>query len=311
MEGRRIGSLEVSLAGLGTNNFGRRLDAARSAAVVHAALDAGMTFIDTADVYGGGRAEEYLGRALKGRRDQAVVASKFGYHPPPRGPQRQWVPEALEDSLRRLGTDYLDVYYYHQPDPAVPIEETLGLMDGFVTQGKVREIACSNFHADLLDEATGAAHRLGTRPFAAVQNEYSLLEREPEGRVLSAARIHGMAFVPYFPLASGLLSGKYRRGRPAPPGRLGGDGTKHAEEVIAAERLEVVERLARYAEERDHTLLELAMGWLLAHPPVVSVIAGATSPEQVRANAAAAEAWRLNDDELREIDGLTRLAEAA
>jgi aryl-alcohol dehydrogenase-like predicted oxidoreductase len=304
MEARRIGELEVSVAGLGTNNFGRRLDASRTREVLFAALDAGITLIDTADVYGDGLSEEYIGRALGPRRDEVVIASKFGYELPQGVPggQQAWVPAALEASLKRLATDHIDLYYYHKPDPSTPVAETLELMNRFIERGMVREIACSNFDAAQLDEAATAAKERGLRPFAAVQNEYSLLEREPEGEVLPAVERLGMAFVPFYPLASGLLSGKYRRGAPMPEGtRL---GRRHAgqpaEQVLPPGRLEVVERLVRFAESRGHTLLELAVGWLLAQPRLATVIAGATTPEQVRANAAAAQAWRLTDEELAE-----------
>jgi aryl-alcohol dehydrogenase-like predicted oxidoreductase len=306
MEQRTLGMLEVSLAGLGTNNFGRRLDAARTRDVVLAALDAGVTLFDTADIYGDGMSEEYLGRALGSSRGDVIIASKFG-HDPPRGVaggQAEWAPRALEASLRRLGTDHVDLYYYHRPDPATPVAETLELMNRMVEQGKVREIACSNFSAAQLDEAAAAAAERGLRGFAAVQNEFSLLEREPEQGVLAAGERHGMSFVPYFPLASGLLTGKYRRGRPTPSGtRLGGDG-RPVEQVVPAHDLEVVERLATFAEAHRHSLLDLSLSWLAVHPQVASVIAGATSPEQVRANAAAVVAWPLTADELAEVDAL-------
>ncbi|NLE23470.1 MAG: aldo/keto reductase [Actinobacteria bacterium] len=309
MERRAIGVLEVSLAGLGTNNFGRRLDEKATREVVAAALDAGITHFDTADIYGEGRSEEYLGRALGAHRDEVVIASKFGYRGPPRGggPQAAWVPKALEASLRRLGTDRLDLFYYHKPDPRTPIEDVLLVLDSLLERGLVREIGCSNFTERQLDAAAQAADDLGVRRFAVVENEYSLLEREPEGGdqagegTLAAAMRHHMAFVPYFPLASGLLSGAYRRGRPTPRGsRLGGDG-RPAEKVIGGGRLTVIERLAAYAERRGHTLLELALSYLAAHEPVASVIAGATKPEQVRVNAAATGAWRLDPEELAEV----------
>jgi aryl-alcohol dehydrogenase-like predicted oxidoreductase len=315
MERRRIGVLEVSLAGLGTNNFGRRLDAAATRVVVTAALDAGVTHFDTADTYGEGRSEEYLGRALGARRDEVTIATKFGYHGAPRGGGRQadWVPRALEASLSRLGTDRLDLLYYHRPDPRTPLAETLQVMNALLERGLVCEIGCSNFSAAQLEEAASAAAERGLRGFAVVENEYSLLELGPEGGdgtrergVLATARRLGMAFVPYFPLASGLLSGAYRRGVPTPQGsRLGGDG-RPAEQVIGGDRLDIVERLAAYAEERGQTLLELALSYLAAQPAVASVIAGATSPAQVRANAAATGAWALTSRELTEIAQVLR-----
>jgi aryl-alcohol dehydrogenase-like predicted oxidoreductase len=309
MERRRIGVLRVSLAGLGTNNFGRRLDASATRAVVAAALDAGVTHFDTADVYGDGLSEEYLGRALVGHRDEVVLASKFGYHGAPLrgGRQAEWVPRALEASLRRLGTDHLDLIYYHKPDPRAPLAETLEVMNGLLARGLVREIGCSNFSAAQLEEAAAAAAGRRLRGFAVVQNEYSLFEREPEdggmhdGGVLTTAVRLGMAFVPYYPLASGLLSGAYRRGQPTPHGsRLGGDG-RPAEHVIDHRELDPVERLAVYAEARGHTLLELSLSYLAAHAPVASVIAGATRPDQVRANAAAAGTWSLTPEEMTEV----------
>jgi len=304
MEQRRIGQLTVSLAGLGTNNFGRRLDATRTRRVVEAALDAGVTHFDTADIYGEGRSEEYLGRALGERRDEVTIASKFGHDGAPAGAQgqRDWVPRALEGTLRRLGTDRLDLFYYHVPDPTTPMLETLEILNGLVDRGLVREIGCSNFAALQMDEAAAAARAQGLRAFAVVENEYSLAAREPESDgTLAAARRLGMAFVPYYPLASGLLSGAYRRGRPTPRrSRLGGGG-RPGEQVIGADRLDLVERLAAYAKERGHTLLELALSYLTAHAPVATVISGATTPEQVRANAAAAGAWPLTTGDLDEV----------
>lgn len=309
MERRSIGGLSVSVAGLGTNNFGPRLDAAETRAVVESALDAGVTHFDTADIYGEGRSEQYLGRALGARRDEVTIASKFGYNGPPRsgGSQREWVPRALEGTLRRLGTDRLDLYYYHKPDPRTPLLETLETLNGLLESGLVREIGCSNFSPAQLEEAARAARDHGLRGFAVVENHYNLVEREPEtGGALETARRLGMAFVPFYPLASGLLSGAYRRGRPTPRrSRIGGDG-RPAEQVLAAAELDLVERLAGYAEARDHTLLELALSYLAAHAPVATVIAGATTPGQVLANAAATGAWRLSARELDEVRALLR-----
>jgi aryl-alcohol dehydrogenase-like predicted oxidoreductase len=302
MEKRRIGSLEVSVVGLGCNNFGRRLDAAGTAAVVGAALDAGINFLDTADIYGGdGLSEEYLGRALGGRRREVVVATKFGMKMDEQrnGAHPDYVRRAAEDSLRRLGTDYIDLYQLHTPDPSVPIADTLGALDELVRTGKVREIGCSNFSAAQLREAEAAAK--GGARFVSVQNEYSLLHREAEAEVLAECARLGIAFIPYFPLASGLLTGKYRKGDPVP------GGTRLSEERFAdqlsEDNLERVERLAYFAEMRGHTLLELAFSWLLARRAVASVIAGATSAAQVDANAAAA-GWLLTRADLAEIDDL-------
>jgi aryl-alcohol dehydrogenase-like predicted oxidoreductase len=300
METRRIGSLNVSVIGLGCNNFGRRLDADRTAAVVRTALDAGITFFDTADIYGETKSEEFLGRALGQRRGDAVVATKFGMAVDEhrRGAKPEYIRRAVEDSLRRLGTDYIDLYQLHQPDPEVPIEDTLGALNELVNAGKVREIGCSNFSADQLRAAEDAVRTDAAR-FVSVQNEYSLLHREPEDDVLPECVRAGIAFIPYFPLASGLLTGKYRRGRPAPEGsRL---QSRFGAEPFTDENLAVVESLLQYATSRGRTLLELAVSWLATRPAVASVIIGATSPEQVKGNVVAG-GWRLTEGELGDID---------
>jgi aryl-alcohol dehydrogenase-like predicted oxidoreductase len=302
METRQIGSLTVSVVGLGCNNFGRRLDAGATTSVVHAALDAGITFFDTADIYGGTKSEEFLGRALGRRRDQVVIATKFGMEVDAarHGAKPDYVRRAAEDSLRRLGANHIDLYQIHQPDPATPIADTLAALNDLVKAGKVREIGCSNFSAAQLREAE-AAVRDGAARFVSVQNEYSLLHREPEDDVIPECRRAGLAFIPYFPLASGLLTGKYRLGRPAPQGsRL---ESRFGEEPFTTENLELVEALLAFAASRGHQLGELAISWLAARPAVASVIAGAISPEQVRANAAAAR-WRLTDAELEEVDAI-------
>lgn len=302
METRRIGSLEVTVVGLGCNNFGGRLDAEQTASVVDAALDAGVNFLDTADIYGKTQSEVFLGRALKGRRDRVILATKFGMKVDEHrhGARPGYVHQACEDSLRRLDTDYIDLYQLHTPDPSVPIADTLGAMDELVRAGKVREIGCSNFSAEQLREA-GETVRPGGARFVSVQNEYSMIHREPEHGVLDACERLDIAFIPYFPLASGLLTGKYRRGQPAPQGaRLTEDRFAG---MRSAENLELVERLVAFAEARGHTLLELAFSWLLTRPAVVSVIAGATKPGQVRGNAAAA-GWRLSSEDLAELDGI-------
>jgi aryl-alcohol dehydrogenase-like predicted oxidoreductase len=306
MELRSIGSIPVPLAGIGCNNFGRRIDEARTREVVDAAFEADATLFDTADLYGDGHSEEFLGRALGSRRDRAVIVSKFGMRTPPdgmTGGDPRWVVRACEDSLRRLGTDRIDVYLLHTPDDATPIGDTLTAMSRLVDEGKVREIGCSNFSAKQLDEAEDAAQELGVRRFVIVQNEYSLLEREPRDNVLPACRRLGISFMPYAPLASGMLTGKYRRGEPPAPGtRLA--GRQGGDEYLTDEDFDVVERLSRFAEEHGHTILQLATSWLAIQPEIATVIAGATSAEQVRENAAAIDAWRLSDDELAEIDEL-------
>ncbi len=304
MDTSRIGSLTVSAVGLGCNNFGARLDADATRDVVRAALDAGVTFFDTADVYGGTRSEEYLGRALDDllgdRRGEVVIATKFGSRidDARQGARPEYVRRAAEDSLRRLGAEAIDLYQLHRPDPSVPVADTLGALDELVRAGKVREVGCSNFTVAQLREA--AAAPAGAR-FVSVQNEYSLLHRAPEeDGVLAECEREGLGFLPYFPLASGLLTGKYRRGEAAPPGTRLGSGGWGADR-LTDDNLARVARLAAVAERRGRSVLDLAVAWLLARPAVASVIAGATSPAQVRANAAGA-AWKLDSDDLAAVD---------
>jgi aryl-alcohol dehydrogenase-like predicted oxidoreductase len=293
---RSIGPLEVTVVGLGCNNFGRRVDLDGTRAVVDAALDAGVTFLDTADTYGDGASEELLGEVLERRRDSVVLATKFGYE---RGGAPEHVREAVRASLRRLRTDRIDLYQYHRPDRQTPIEETLGAMSELVAEGLVRAIACSNFSAAQLTEAAEAAERNGWTAFASVQNQYSLLERGIEAEVVPEAERIGVAVIPYFPLASGLLTGKYRRGEDPPPGtRLAGRGS-----VADDATFDRLEALAGYASERGIEPIDVAIGALVAQRAVASVIAGATKPEQVRRNAAAAR-WSPTEDDLRELDAI-------
>jgi aryl-alcohol dehydrogenase-like predicted oxidoreductase len=304
MDHRSIGSLRASVVGLGCNNFGMRIDGAATERVVNDALDAGINFFDTADIYGATKSEEFLGRALAGRRDRAIVATKFGMavDEQRKGARPEYVRQACDDSLRRLGTDYIDLYQLHQPDPGVPIGDTLGALDGLVKAGKVREIGCSNFSAEQVEEATRATAP-GAARFVSVQNEYSLLLREPERSVLPACESLGLAFLPYFPLASGLLTGKFEPGKPAPAdSRLSLSWTSR---FTTDTNVRIAEALKAFAAARGHTLLELAFSWLASWPQVASVIAGATSPEQVRANAAAVN-WSLTREELAEVDRLTQ-----
>ena len=305
MEKRKIGSLQVSVVGLGCNNFGWRLDADATAKVVHGALDAGVNFLDTADIYGGTKSEEYLGRALRGHREQAVVATKFGMKVDDQrhGAKPAYVRQAAEDSLRRLGTDYIDLYQLHQPDPETPMADTLAALGELVKAGKVREIGCSNFSAQQIREAEAALPPGGAH-FVSVQNEYSLLHRDPEREVLPECGRSGLTFLPYFPLANGLLTGKYRAGRPAPQGTRISTQERFGK-LLNQRNLELVEGLIRFAESRGHTILELAFSWLLAHPVVASVIAGATSEQQVRSNAGAA-GWKLTPADLAEVDRILR-----
>ena len=301
METRKIGSLDVSVVGLGCNNFGRRVDEAGTRAVVDAALDAGVTFLDTADIYGDTRSETFLGRILAGRRDRVVLATKFGMEVAPDkvGAAPGYVRRAIHDSLQRLATDRIDLYQLHEPDPKVPIADTLAVLDELVREGLVREIGCSNFSAQQQREAADAVAGDAAR-FVSVQNELSLLERSDEADGLAGAAANGLAYIPYFPLASGVLTGKYRRGEPPPEGtRLA-----HYKERVSDEEFDRVDAFARFAEERGHSLLELAFGWLLSHEHVASVIAGATRPDQVEANMASA-AWRLTAEEMAAIAALT------
>jgi aryl-alcohol dehydrogenase-like predicted oxidoreductase len=303
MDSRRIGSLEVSLIGLGCNNFGGRIDLDQTKTVVDAALDAGVTFFDTADVYGGEKSEEFLGAALGARRKDIVLATKFGTRldDERRGASPAYVKRALEDSLRRLQTDWIDLFQLHRPDPETPIADTLGALGELVESGVVREIGCSNFTLAQLDEAEAA----GGHGFAGLQNEYSLIVRNTENAELEWCAKHDLAFVPFFPLYSGLLTGKYRRNEPPPAGtRLGSaDATRQAT-AFTDENFALLERLEAYAADHGHTIGELAIAWLLAKQPVASVIAGATRPEQVVENVAAAT-WTLSPDEVAEVDALS------
>jgi aryl-alcohol dehydrogenase-like predicted oxidoreductase len=305
MESRTIGSLSVSLVGLGCNNFGMRMDLERTQAVVDAAIDAGITLFDTADVYGGTKSEEFLGRALGARRDQVVVATKFGapVGEGKSGAKPSYVKAACEDSLRRLGTDRIDLYQLHMPDDSTPIEDTLAALHSLVEEGKVVEIGCSNFDGTRLDAAASAAK--GSR-FASVQNQLSLLDRRQEADTVAACERHGLGILPYFPLASGMLTGKYRRDAEPPEGtRLAGMPAERRERALSDRAFDTVEKLEAFATERGHTLLEVAMSWLAGLPQMASVIAGATRPEQVRDNAASV-AWKLTDDERAEVDTITR-----
>jgi aryl-alcohol dehydrogenase-like predicted oxidoreductase len=303
---RSLGVLgpEVSVVGLGCNNFGRRVDVSGTRAVVDAALSEGITFLDTSNTYGDphGRSEEFLGEVLAGRRDQIVLATKFGMDMGdglgPRG-SRSYVLQACEASLRRLRTDVIDYYWYHQPDGVTPIAETLEALDGLVRAGTVRYIGASNFSAEQIEEADAVARDRGLTRFTAIQNDYSLLVRDAERDVLPTCERLGLGFVPFFPLASGLLTGKYRRGESAP------EGTRLAarERVASDEQFDVVEAVARFAEERGVSMTDVAIGALLARPVVSTVIAGATKPEQVVGNVAAARRT-VSENDLAELESV-------
>jgi aryl-alcohol dehydrogenase-like predicted oxidoreductase len=300
--------LLVSVVGLGCNNFGRRLDVEQTRAVVDAAIDGGITLLDTAETYGGvGRSEEMLGEVLAGRRDQVVLATKFGSQGSDMGygsaagakGSRSYIKRAVEQSLRRLRTDYIDLYQIHTPDPVTPIEETLSALADLVLSGLVRYIGHSNFSGVQLAAAAATARELNAVPFISAQNHWSLLERQAELDVVPAAIEFGLGVLPFFPLANGLLTGKIRRGiGPA-------EGTRLAERAgyITEDKLDKVEALARWAEEHDRTLLDVAIGGLAALPGCTSVIAGATSAAQVQANVAAGE-WQPTPAGLAEIDKL-------
>jgi aryl-alcohol dehydrogenase-like predicted oxidoreductase len=302
MEYRKLGSLDVSLVGIGCNNFGWRTDAAGTAEVVDAALECGINFFDTADCYGAGDSETFLGAALKGRREKAIIATKFGVKmgEGKEGAHPKYVREALDASLQRLQTDTIDLYQIHRPDPGTPISDTLDALNDAVKAGKVREIGCSNFSAEQLREARATP---GPRHFASVQNDYSLLKREPEAEVLPECARTGVAFLPYFPLANGLLTGKYRSGHPLPESSRGKDG--FGPKIFTPGNLALADALIAFAESRKRSLLELAFSWLAARPEVCSIIAGAKTPEQVRANGAAAS-WNLAAGDLAAIEGILK-----
>jgi aryl-alcohol dehydrogenase-like predicted oxidoreductase len=300
---RSLGVLgpEVSVIGLGCNNFGRRVDLEGTRAVVDAALEQGITFLDTSNTYGDprGQSEEFLGEVLQGRRARVVLATKFGMDMGdglgPRG-SRGYILQAVEASLRRLRTDVIDYYWYHQPDGVTPIAETLETLNGLVNAGTVRWIGASNFSAEQIEEADAVARDRGFARFTSIQNNYSLLVRDAEREVLPTCERLGLGFVPFFPLASGLLTGKYRRGESAPAGtRLAG-----RDQVATDEQFSLVEALSEYAAAREVSLIDVAIGALLARPVVSTVIAGATKPEQVDQNTTAAR-WQPSERDLNEL----------
>ncbi|MEX0832238.1 MAG: aldo/keto reductase [Nitriliruptoraceae bacterium] len=308
METRSLGPLEVTLVGLGCNNFGRRVDAPGTKAVVDAAIEVGINFFDTADVYGGGGvSEEYLGTALGSRRDDVLIATKFGMEMPDgrKGAHPDYVREACEASLRRLGTDRIDLYQLHRPDPDVPFAATLGALDELVKAGKVRAIGHSNMSADGIAEADSVASDKGLTRFVSAQEHWNVLERDVEEEVIPATAAHGLGVLPYFPLASGLLTGKYKPGaEPDPTWRLGALPPDQQAKKLSDDKVAAAARLETFAADHGHSLLELAFSWLASQPVVSSVIAGATKPEQVIANATAV-AWNLDASALAQIDALT------
>jgi len=303
--------LDVSVVGIGCNNFGMRCDEAQSLDVIRAALDRGINFFDTADVYGGrGKSEEIIGKAIAGMdRSSIVIATKFAGPMSDdgvmRGASRSYIVQAVEASLGRLGTDYIDLYQQHMPDPGTPVEETLRALDDLVAQGKVRAIGNSNFSGWQIADADWTSRANGLNRFVTAQNLYSLLDRRVEREVVPACQHFELGLLPYFPLASGMLTGKYQRGAAPKAGtRLASFGERGTR-AMSDTNFDKVEKLTAFAAESGHTLLELAMSWLACQPFVPSVIAGATSPEQVRQNTAAAE-WAMTDEEMAKVAELTR-----
>jgi aryl-alcohol dehydrogenase-like predicted oxidoreductase len=314
MEQRTLGNagLRVSLVGLGCNNFGRRIDYAASRPVVHKALDLGITFFDTADAYRSpiGGSEEFLGKALGARRKDIMLATKVSMPIDAselRGASRRTIIAGVEASLRRLNTDWIDLYQQHQPDLLTPVEETLRAFDDLVRHGKVRYIGCSNLKAWQVVDARWTSRSLGLAPFVSCQNEYSLLMRDPDRELIPMMQAHGMGLLPYYPLAGGFLTGKYRRNAPMPDGARLTIHARYEGRFINDDNWPIVERLEAFAEKRGRTLLELAFSWLAARPCVSSIIAGATKPEQLEANVRSA-GWVLTADELQEIDRITAKA---
>jgi aryl-alcohol dehydrogenase-like predicted oxidoreductase len=308
MEIRNLGQsgLRVSVVGLGCNNFGGRMDQAATQRVVHKALDLGITLFDTADIYGNrGGSETCLGEILGDTRKRIVLATKFGMAMDDSGEQlggsRAYIMNAVEESLRRLRTDWIDLYQLHQPDPRTPIEETLRALDDLVRQGKIRYIGCSNLPAWQVGEAHWTARASGLNPFVSCQDEYSLVQRKPEAELIPAMRRYGLGLLPYFPLASGLLTGKYRRNVAMPQDARLTTTQRLADRYLNDRNWDLVEKLEAFAASRGHSLLDLAFGWLLSQDRIASVIAGATRPEQLEANVAAG-LWRLTSDELESID---------
>ena len=308
MEKRKLGNIEVSVVGLGCNNFGV-LDVAQSRRVVDKAIECGITLFDTADVYGNrGGSESQLGEILGPRRKNIVLATKYGMPMDSSGSKsggsRAYVTEAVEASLKRLNTDWIDLYQMHRPDTKTPVEETLRALDDLVKAGKVRQIGCSNFSAAQIDEAQAVSAKSGLARFVTAQDEYSLVNRTIEKELTPAIERHKMTLLPYFPLASGLLSGKYKKGQEIPNNTRFGRMKPLGDRYMTDDNWRVVGELSQFCEARDHSLLELAFSWLVAHPFLTSVIAGATRPEQIEQNVKAAS-WKLSKDELAEVDRIT------
>ena len=310
MEYRRLGNsgLKVSVLGLGANNFGERMDDQETSLVIHQALASGINFIDTANRYGGTHSEEFIGQALKGRRLEAVIATKFGRvmgeGPNESGASREHIMRQIEESLRRLQTDYIDLYQIHVFDPETPIEETLRALDDLVHQGKVRYIGCSGFSAWQVCEAVWTSRSLGLNSLVSVQPQYNLLRREVEVELVPFCKAYGLGIIPYFPLAAGFLTGKYKATDQIPPGTRFALTPRHQKRMLTEKNFSLLSRLEKFAIERGHSIGELAIAWLAANPTVSTVIAGASNPEQVTANARAIT-WNLTAEDLKEIDQQT------
>lgn len=311
MELRNLGSSgpQVSVVGLGCNNFGGRIDLEASRPVIHKALDVGITLFDTADIYGNsGGSEEILGQVIGDRRKDIILATKFGMQmagdDAKKGASRHYIMSAVEDSLRRLRTDWIDLYQLHEPDPNTPLEETMMALNDLVVAGKVRAIGVSNMPAAQVVESLELSENRGFAPFVCCQDEYSLVVREPEKELMPMMEKHGLGLLPYFPLASGLLTGKYKGGA-RPEGTRITSSERLRDRVMTDKNIRIAEELDAFASARGHSMLELAFSWLIAHPVVSSVIAGATKPEQVEANAKAAS-WKLTADEMAEIERISK-----
>ena len=306
MEYRNLGrsGLKVSAIGLGGNTFGNGADEAQTAKIIHRALDIGVNFVDTADVYSRGVSEQFVGKAVKGRRHEVLIATKvrgkMGDLPNDEGLSRKHIMDGIEASLRRLETDYVDLYQVHQVDDSTPIYETLSALDDLVRQGKVRYIGCSNFAAWQICEALWASDRKNLTPFVSVQPRYNIFDRAIERELVPFCKQYGIGIIPYSPLAGGILTGKYKEGEAPPPDTRAGRNQR-MQSQLNSETLGKVSALRKWSEDKGHTVGELALAWLLSRPEVSTIIAGATRPEQVDANAKAAD-WKLSPDELKEID---------
>jgi aryl-alcohol dehydrogenase-like predicted oxidoreductase len=312
MEYRNLGrsGLKVSLAGLGCNNFGMRIELEQARAVIHSALDVGITLFDTADIYGGrGKSEEMIGKVLGDRRKDIVLATKcgmaMGEGPYLSGSSRRYIVSACGASLKRLATDYIDLYQIHQPDPSTPEEETLSALDDLVHSGKVRYVGHSNYAGWQVAEAHWLAQTYHSVPYISAQNEWSLLNRAVERDLVPACGKYGLGILPFFPLASGFLTGKYKRGAAMPEGSRLSAMKMLADRLVSDANFDTIEKLEEFVRSRDHSMDELAMSWLASHPEVTSVIAGATRPEQVAENTKAVE-WKISAEDLKAVDRLTR-----